>query len=147
MARLNILKEPNPMLRKIAKPVTEFTPRIFELLDDMTETMTIANGVGLAATQVGILYRMAVLSTKEYGILEVLNPIITAAARNKIGMEACLSVPNVNGKVRRPHLLTIEYCDRTGNKKEITLQGPDAVVACHEIDHLDGILFTDKIVK
>jgi peptide deformylase len=147
MARLKILKEPNPMLRKISKPVAEFTPRILELIDDMIDTMNNFNGVGLAAPQVGVLYRIAVLSTKEHGILEIINPTITTAAKNRIGTEACLSVPNVNGKVRRPNLITLEYYARTGEKTEKTLQGMDAVIACHEIDHLDGILFTDKMIK
>jgi peptide deformylase len=147
MARLNILKEPHPLLRKISKPVAEFTPRILELLDDMTDTMNSVGGVGLAAPQVGVLYRMAVLSTKEYGIVEIINPTVTTAAKNRISTEACLSIPNINGKVRRPHLITIEYYDRAGDRKDITLQGTDAVIAGHEIDHLDGILFTDKIIK
>jgi peptide deformylase len=145
MARLNILQEPNPLLRKVSKPVADFCPRIFELLDDMTETMQAANGVGLAAPQVGVLYRMAILNTKEHGVLEIINPVITAASKKRIATEACLSVPNVNGRVKRPHLVTIEYCDRFGKKCSMTLNGMDAVIASHEIDHLDGILFIDKM--
>jgi peptide deformylase len=147
VARLKILEDPNPQLRKISKPVAEFSPRILELLDDMTETMKSVNGVGLAAPQVGVLYRMALLSTKEHGVLEIINPIITSQTRYRISTEACLSVPNANGRVRRPHLVNIEYYDRTGVKKDITLQNIDAVIACHEIDHLDGILYIDKLVK
>jgi peptide deformylase len=147
MARLNILKDPDPMLRKISKPVAEFTPRILELLDDMTETMKSVNGVGLAGVQVGVLYRVAIISTKEHGIIEIINPLITSAARNRISTEACLSISNINGRVKRPHLINVEYYDRTGSKKDITLQNIDAVIASHEIDHLDGILFTDKIIK
>lgn len=147
MARLNILKDPNPLLRKTSKPVEEWTPRIFELLDDMIETMGSANGVGLAAPQVGVLYRIAILNTKEYGILEIINPAITAASKNRIAIEACLSVPDINGRVKRPHLVTVEYHDRFGKKCSLTLSGMDAVIASHEIDHLDGILFIDKMEK
>ena len=147
MARLNVLKEPNPMLRKISKPVEEWTPRICELLDDMTETMRFSVGVGLAAPQVGVLYRIAVLDTKEHGILEIVNPIIKTATRNRISTEGCLSIPDRNGRVKRPHLVCIEYYDRIGKKCDATLNGMDAVIACHEIDHLDGILFIDKLVN
>jgi peptide deformylase len=113
----------------------------------MKETMQYANGVGLAAPQVGVLYRAAVLNTKEHGILEIINPVITAASKKRIAAEACLSVPDRNGRVRRPHLASVEYYDRTGKKCGITLNGVDAVIASHEIDHLDGILFIDKLVK
>lgn len=147
MARLNILKEPNPMLRKVSRPVAEWTPRIAELLDDMTETMHAAAGVGLAAPQVGVLYRMAVLDTDEHGVLEVINPTVITASKNRVSLEGCLSVPDRNGRVKRPHLLTIEYYDRNGRKQTAVLSNRDAVIACHEIDHLNGILFIDKLVK
>jgi peptide deformylase len=146
MARLNILKDPNPLLRKISKPVTDFSPRLHELLDDMTETMGVARGVGLAAPQVGVLYRAAVLLTKEFGIVEIINPVITSATRKKIAAEGCLSIPGINGRVMRPHLITVEFVDRNGRPQTLTLQGLDAVAAGHEIDHLNGILFTDKLV-
>ena len=148
MARLNVVKEPDPLLRKISKSVIDFSPRLHELLDDMTETMMHANrAVGIAAVQVGVLYRAAILSTEQYGIIEIINPTITSAARNKVSAEGCISCPGVWGEVKRPHLITVEFYDRKGEKHTTQLSGRDAVVASHEIDHMDGILFTDKIIN
>jgi peptide deformylase len=147
MARLNIIKEPNPTLRKISKPVVDFSHRLHELLADMTETMLSANGVGLAAIQVGVLYRAAILLTDEFGIMEIINPKIVAASQPKVGTEGCLSCPGVSGRIRRPQLLSVEFVDKNNTPRKIELHGRDAVIASHEIDHMDGILFTDKIVK
>jgi peptide deformylase len=146
MARLNIIREPHPLLRKAAKPVTDFNARLYELLDDMTETMLAAKGVGLAAPQVGVLYRAAILHTKEFGIIEIVNPVIKSAKKFKVGSEGCLSCPGVDGNVRRPRLVTLEFYDRHGNSKNLELSNIDAVIASHEVDHLDGILFIDKLV-
>jgi peptide deformylase len=147
VARLNIIKEPDPLLRKISKPVTDFSPRFCELLNDMKETMTYLGGVGIAAVQVGVLYRAAILLTEEFGTIAIINPEIIFAAKNKISMEGCLSCPGINGRVRRPQLLTVKFTDLTGTWRELTFKGRDAVIASHEIDHMDGILFVDKIIK
>lgn len=145
MARLTIIKEGNPLLRKHSKPVDDFSPRVHELLDDMQETMLRANGVGIAAVQVSVLYRMAVLLTDEFGIVEIINPIIKAAKNPRVAGEGCLSCPGISGRVRRPHLVTVEFQDRNGQPHTQTFRGRDAVCCGHEMDHMDGILFIDKL--
>ena len=147
MARLTIIKQDNPLIRKTSKLVDDFSPRLHETLDNMQETLLHANGMGLAAVQVGILYRMAVLITEEYGIVEIINPVIKTAKNQRVDSEGCLSCPGVSGRVRRPHLVTLEFQDRNGQKHTQTFHGIDAVCCCHEIDHMDGILFIDKIEK
>ncbi len=145
MARLTIIKEGDPLLRKHSKLVTDFSPRLHTLLDDMQETMLHANGVGIAAVQVGVLYRMAVLLTDEFGIVEIINPVIKTAKNPRVSSEGCLSCPGISGRVRRPHLVTIDYQDRDGKSHTQTFHGRDAVCCGHEMDHMDGILFIDKL--
>ncbi|MCM1404487.1 MAG: peptide deformylase [Prevotella sp.] len=145
MARFTIVKQDNPLLRKTSKVVDDFSPHLHEILDNMQETLLHANGLGLAAVQVGILYRMAVLLTEEYGIVEIINPVIKNAKKFRVDSEGCLSCPGVSGRVRRPHLVTLEFQDRNGQKHTQTFHGIDAVCCCHEIDHMDGILFIDKL--
>lgn len=147
MARLTIVKQDNPLIRKTSKPVDDFSPRLHETLNDMQETLLHANGLGLAAVQIGILYRMAVLLTNEYGIVEIINPVIKNAKNQRLGSEGCLSCPGISGRVRRPHLVTLEFQDRNGQKRTQIFHGIDAVCCCHEIDHMDGVLFIDKIEK
>lgn len=147
MARLNILKQDNPLLRKTSKTITEFTPHLHELLTDMQETMEHANGVGIAAVQVGVLFRMAVLLTEEFGIIEIINPVIKSAKNPRLSTEGCLSCPGISGRVKRPHLVTINYQDRNGKPHTKTFRNRDAVCCCHEMDHMNGILFIDKMVK
>ena len=148
MARLTIITEPDPLLRKTSKPVTEFSARLHELLDDMSETMNHhGQGIGIAAVQVGVLYRAAILLTDQYKQIEIINPTIVSATRNKSGSEGCLSTPGVYGRVKRPQMLTLKFLDRHGKENTIDLYGRDAVVASHEIDHMDGILFTDRMTK
>ncbi len=147
MARLTIIKQDNPMIRKTSKIVDDFSPRLHETLDNMYETLLHANGMGLAAVQVGILYRMAVILTEEYGPIEIINPEIKTAKNQRIDTEGCLSCPGISGRVRRPHLLVLEYQDRNGQKQTKTFHGMDAVCCCHEIDHMNGILFIDKMIK
>ena len=147
MARLTIIKQDNPLIRKTSKPVDDFSPHLHELLDNMYETLLHANGMGLAAVQVGVLYRMAIILTEEYGLIEIINPIIKTAKNQRIDSEGCLSCPGISGRVRRPHLVTLEYQDRNGQKQTKTFRGIDAVCCCHEIDHMDGILFIDKLEK
>ena len=145
MARLTIIKQDNPLIRKTSKPVTDFTSHLHETLDDMHETLLHANGMGLAAVQIGILYRMAIVLTEEYGPIEIINPTIKVAKNQRIDTEGCLSCPGISGRVRRPHLVTLEYQDRNGQKQNRTFHGMDAVCCCHEIDHMNGILFIDKL--
>ncbi len=147
MARLTIIKQDNPLIRKHSKVVDDFSPRLHETLDNMCETLLHAKGMGLAAVQVGILYRMAVLLTEEYGLIEIINPIIKTAKNPRVDSEGCLSCPGISGRVRRPHLVTLEFQDRNGQKHTKTFRDIDAVCCCHEIDHMDGILFIDKLEK
>ena len=146
MALLNIVKEGDPVLRGVCREVTEITPRILTLLDDMRETLAKAEGVGLAAPQVGILKRAFVVDIGE-GKIEIVNPVIVKAEGSQIGQEGCLSVPDVWGDVERPNEVTLEGFDRSGNK--ITVSGTELLARafCHEYDHLNGELFTDKIIE
>lgn len=147
MARLTIIKQNDPLIRKHSKPVNDFSPHLHELLDNMYETLLHADGIGLAAVQVGVLYRMAILFTEEYGTVEIINPSIKTAKNNRYSTEGCLSCPGVSGRVRRPHLLTVEYQDRFGKSQTKTFRGRDAVCCGHEMDHMDGILFIDKMER
>lgn len=146
MAILNILKDNDETLRKISRPVTEITPRILTLLDDMVETMRRAEGCGLAAVQVGVLRRVVVIEVEEGTVYEMINPEIIARAGTQEGAEGCLSVPKKWGTVRRPAHVTVRYTDRKG--KEQTLTGHEllARAICHETDHLDGKLYTDLVI-
>jgi peptide deformylase len=146
MAKLNIIKEPNETLRKRSKEVTEFGARLHQLLDDMRDTMISASGVGIAAVQVGILYRACLVDAQDGGIVELVNPVIVKVTGEKIGEEGCLSVPGFNGMVRRPLKVTVRAQDRNGKSFEHKFEGRSAVCVCHELDHLDGVLFVDKVV-
>jgi len=145
MAKLNIIKEPNEILRKRSKEVTEFGARLHQLLDDMRDTMHAA-GIGIAAVQVGILYRACLVDT-EGGIVELVNPAILKATGEKVGDECCLSVEGRRGDVKRTTHVTVRAQDRNGKFFEREFTSRDAVCVCHEIDHLDGVLFTDKVVN
>lgn len=148
MAVLKIVTEAEDeeFLRKKSREVTEITPRIQTLIDDMVETMRAANGCGLAAVQVGVLRRIVVIETEE-GLFEFINPVITRKSGTQEGAEGCLSLPGKWGTTRRPQCVTVEALDRNGNKIEVTGFDLLAKAMCHEIDHLDGILYTDKVVK
>ena len=147
MAILNIIKEGDPTLRKISRPVTEITPRILTLLDDMIETMHAANGCGLAAVQVGVLRRVVVIEVEEGEILELINPRIIAKAGEQQETEGCLSLPEKWGITKRPAAVTVRALNRKG--EEIEVRGTEllARALCHELDHLDGHLFTDRMVR
>ena len=145
MAILNIVKEGDETLRKHCRPVTEITPRIIRLLDDMRDTLADADGAGLAAPQVGILRRIAVCDT-ENGIVELINPEIVATEGQQNELEGCLSVPGVWGITDRPAKVTVKATDRYGKEFTVTGEELDARCFCHEIDHLDGVLFTDNAV-
>lgn len=136
----------NPTLRKKAREVKSITKRTLTLLDDMRETMHQDDGVGLAAPQVGVLRRIAVIEYED-DFYEIINPVITKQSGEEIEDEGCLSVPGIRGLVKRPYSITVKYMDREGNKQEVELTGILARVFCHEIDHLDGILFVDKMIE
>ena len=152
MAIRDIVKDGEPLLRKKSRPVESFDPKLFALLDDMLETMRAADGVGIAAPQVGIL-RQAVIcemeteDPEEREILEMINPSIVKKSGKQIGAEGCLSVPGKRCDVQRPKSVTVKFQNRKGEKIERTFTDFNAVVASHEIDHLSGVLFYDKEVK
>ena len=144
MALLQILKDGDELLRKTSRPVEEITPRITTLLDDMIETMREANGCGLAAPQVGVLHRVVVVECSPGKVYELINPVIVATIGKQNEIEGCLSIPGKNGITERPMYVTVEALYRNGKKKRYKGEGLLARAFCHEIDHLDGILFTDK---
>lgn len=146
MALREIRKMGDEILRKKSRTVEKVDDRIQMLLDDMVETMHHANGVGLAAVQVGVLKRVIVLDVgHENGILKIINPEITHQDGIQVTSEGCLSVPGVNGDVIRPFSLTVKGLNENG--EEVVYEGSDlfARAVCHEVDHLDGILFVDKV--
>lgn len=131
-------------LRKISKPMPKFDLRLWLLLRDMADTMYKAEGVGLAAPQVGILRRVVVIDVGE-GLIELVNPEIIATEGEQAGPEGCLSVPGRQGHVVRPNKVIVRAQDRKGKSFEITGEGLLARALCHEIDHLDGIVYVDKM--
>lgn len=143
MAILNIVTLEDEVLRKKCRPVDKITPRTLTLLDDMYETMQAANGVGLAAPQVGILRRIVVIDIGE-GLIELINPEIVATEGTQTDREGCLSVPDECGIVTRPNIVTVKATDRNGEPFMIRGEGLLARAFCHEIDHLDGVLYIDK---
>ena len=150
MALRKILTEGNPSLRKVCRPYTEFGPRLGQLLDDLKETMLDDNGVGLAAPQVGILRRACVVletnveeGEDEY-FIELVNPEIVSFDGEQEGGEGCLSFPGKYGIVKRPEHVVVRAQDRNGVPFEVEGFGLTARCFCHEIDHLDGVVFLDK---
>ena len=146
MAILNIVKEGDDVLRKICRPVDAITPRILTLLDDMLETLHDANGVGLAAPQVGILRRIAIVEVVDGQVYELINPEIIAREGKQNELEGCLSVPKQWGVTDRPMKVTVRAMNRDGETYTVTGTGLLARAFCHEIDHLDGVLFKDNAV-
>lgn len=150
MALRNILTKEEPTLYKKCRPVTAFNERLHQLLDDMADTLKEANGVGLAAPQVGVLRRaVLVLETnvpegeQEY-IIELINPEILESSGSQNGAEGCLSVPGEYGLVERPMYVKVRAQDRNGNWFEVEGTGLTARCFCHELDHLDGVVFTSR---
>ena len=143
MSIRNIRISTDEVLRKKCKVVKEITPNLLTLLDDMADTMYEANGVGLAAPQVGILKRVVVIDIGE-GLVELINPEILETSGSQIDDEGCLSVPGKYAPVDRPNYVKVKAMDRDGN--EFIIEGEElmARALCHEIDHLDGILYIDK---
>lgn len=139
------IPEETDFLHKKSREVAEIDERILTLLDDMAETMYSANGVGLAAPQIGILRRVVVVDVGE-GLIELINPVIVYKKGEQINAEGCLSVPERSGTVSRPEKVKVRALNRKG--EEITIDGDGllAIALCHEIDHLDGILYVDKMI-
>lgn len=149
MALRNIVKKGDPCLEKVCRPVTDFNKRLHCLLDDMADTLIESNGVGLAAPQVGILRRAALVmetnveENEEDFIIELINPEIIASDGEQEGPEGCLSVPGVFGYVKRPEYVKVKAQDRYGQWFEYEGYGLTARCFCHEIAHLEGQLFTE----
>ena len=147
MAKLKILKMGDETLRRVSRPVDAVTPRILTLLDDMVETMRAADGVGLAAPQVGVLRRICVIETPDEGLFELINPKIIAYSGEQETEEGCLSVPGRWGVTRRPMHVTVRAMNRAGETVTYTGSGLLAKAFCHEIDHLDGKLYVDCAIR
>jgi len=148
MALRKILRDGDPTLKKTARPVTEFNDRLGELLDDMAETMLTADGLGLAGPQVGVLRRVVtVLDPKTDTVLELVNPEIVATEGSVEGPEGCLSFPGLYGIVERPEKVTLRAHDRNGVLHEYVGEGIVARAFCHETEHLDGHLFTERVTR
>lgn len=146
MAIRNIRKNGDEILRKTSKKVDNIDERITTLLDDMAETMRDAEGVGLAAPQVGVLRRAVVIDVGE-GLIELINPVIVYEKGEQCREEGCLSVPGKSGAVKRPAKVIVRALNRKGETVEITGEDLLATAICHEIDHLNGVLFIDKIIS
>ncbi|MBR4194168.1 MAG: peptide deformylase [Oscillospiraceae bacterium] len=143
MALRKILTDENPALKKVCRPVTAFNDRLATLIDDMKETVVHANGVGLAAPQIGVLRRVVVVDLGDE-IVELVNPRILEQDGEQDGLEGCLSVPDRFGMVKRPNHVKIEAQDRNGDWYEYEGEALIARCFCHELEHLDGHLYTEK---
>ena len=149
MALRNILRDGDPTLNKKSRTVVEFNQRLHQLIDDMRETLLNADGVGLAAPQVGVLRRVVLVldtekedATSEEQLIELVNPEIVAASGEQVGPEGCLSVPGIYGIVKRPDMVKVRAQDRFGKTFEVWGKMLTARAFCHELDHLEGVLFT-----
>ena len=146
MAVMKILRLGVETLRKKSHPVTKIDRRTIGLLKDMAETMYAADGCGLAAPQVGILRRMVVIDVGD-GLIELINPEIIESEGEEIGVEGCLSVPGRRGTVKRPTKVVVRALDKKGREIELTAEGFLARAVCHELDHLDGTVYVDKMIE
>ena len=144
MANRNVVKEGDPILRKKCREITEVNDHIRMTMEDMLETMRAEMGVGIAGPQVGVMRRMFVAEPEPDRVYFMINPEITEREGTQTGEEACLSVPGLCGTVERPEKIKITALDLDGNRQEYEFEGFDAVVMCHEYDHLDGVLYIDK---
>lgn len=145
MAILEIKEYGDPVLREKALPVEEVTPEILNLIKDMTETMYTASGLGLAASQVGVPKRIILVDGEEDGLIVLINPMIIKSEGEIVAEEGCLSVPDVYSQVKRSLKVTVKALNQNGDQIEITKEDLTARALQHEIDHLDGILFIDRI--
>ena len=146
MGLRKILTDQDPALHKVCKSVEKFDWRLHKLLDDMAETLEEANGVGLAAPQVGILRRVVIVDTGEE-ILELVNPVMLETSGEQVGAEGCLSVPGKYGLVKRPYIAKVKAQDRYGEWYEVEGEELIARCFCHELDHLDGIVYTEVMER
>lgn len=146
MGLRNILTDENPALHKVCKPVTNFDTKLHRLLDDMIETLEEAEGVGLAAPQVGILRRVVVVDTGDE-VIELVNPSLLETSGEQIGAEGCLSYPGKYGLVKRPNYASVRAQDRNGNWFVVEGEELTARCFCHELDHLDGIMFMEVMER
>ena len=142
MGLRKILTTKDPALRKVCKPMVNFDNRLFRLLEDMKDTLVDSGGVGLAAPQVGILRRVVIVDTGD-GILELINPTMVETSGEQVGAEGCLSVPGKYGLVKRPMYAKVRAQDRNGEWYEAEAEELIARCFCHELDHLDGIVYTE----
>ncbi len=148
MAIRNIVKEGDVILSKTSRKIENFDQKLWQLLDDMNETMRKANGVGLAAVQVGMLKRCVIVDIgDEEGLIELINPVIVEKSGSQNEVEGCLSCPGEYGITERPMNIRVKAQDRNGNSMDLEVSGFKAVAFCHEIDHLDGILFKEKAIR
>ena len=145
MALREILVDGDPVLAKVSRPVEQFDERLHTLIDDMRETLLDSNGVGLAAPQIGILRRVVLVINEEDEILELVNPVIIHQEGEQTGLEGCLSVPGMYSEVTRPMKATVRAQDRNGNFYEVSGEEIVARCFCHELEHLDGHLFTERV--
>ncbi len=143
MARKFVVQTGEPVLREKCTEVKKFDKELFNLLDDMKETVRAEHGAGLAAPQIGVPLRAVVIDVDE-GYFEFINPVILSSKGEQTGPEGCLSVKGKQGTVTRPYKVKAEYRDRNGKKHKLTAEGFFARAVCHELDHLDGILYTDR---
>ncbi len=146
MGLRKILTDKDPALHKVCKPVVKFDGKLHKLLDDMAETLAQANGVGLAAPQVGILRRVVIVDTGEE-ILELVNPTMLETNGEQVGPEGCLSVPGRYGLVKRPYYAKVRAQDRFGDWYEVEGEELIGRCFCHELDHLDGIVYTEVMER
>lgn len=146
MAKRIIVQVPDPILNKVCRKVDSFDARLHTLLDDMKETLDDAEGAGLAAPQVSILKRVAVVSTED-GYYELINPVVKSTSGEQVGIEGCLSVKGKYGEVKRPMDVIVEAQDRFGKPQIYSASGFTARAFLHEIDHLDGIIYTSRCKK
>jgi peptide deformylase len=147
MALRYIRYEGDEILRKKSREVSKVDDKIKVLLDDMLETMYKNEGVGLAAPQVGILKRAIIIDVEDGNVYKMINPKIISQSGEQVGQEGCLSIPEIKGTVKRPNNVTVEYMDENGEQRTLKAEGVLARCICHETDHLDGILFVDKMDK
>lgn len=143
MAYRYVVQVGDDVLRKKCEEVKVFGKELASLLDDMKETVRAENGAGLAAPQIGLPIRVVVIDVEE-GFYEMVNPVILSTKGEQTGAEGCLSVKGKQGTVTRPYRVKAEYRDRTGKKHKLTAEGFFARAVCHELDHLDGIIYTDR---
>lgn len=147
MAIMTIVRDTDEVLRKKCRPVTEITPRIIQLLDDMADTLHDSGGVGLAAPQVGVLRRICIIEVEPGELIEFINPVITEKKGSQQEIEGCLSAPGKWGYTKRPATVRVKALDRNGEEFSLEADELLARAVCHETDHLDGILFYDKAVR